>query len=245
MKISVYNNYDEMSKAAAELVVNQLTVKPNSLICFPSGESPTRMLAYLVQYANDGKINLSECYFIGLDEWLGMNENHEGSCKHYLYENFFNLLNIDSEKIVFFDALTADTEKECERINDFISQKGGLDLIVVGIGMNGHIGLNEPGTDFNLYAHRSFLDAVTAEVGQKYFKEQTLLTEGITLGLKHLTEAKKAVLIASGVKKADILAEGLEGKITTLVPASVFQTIPSASILLDKDAASKLKVPHN
>jgi len=112
----------------------------------------------------------------------------------------------------------------------------------VGIGMNGHIGLNEPGTAFNLYAHHSPLAPVTISVGQKYFKQQTTLTEGITLGLKHLKEAKIPMLIASGVKKAGIIAQALEGEVTDQLPASIFQTLRSAIVILDEGAASGLKV---
>jgi glucosamine-6-phosphate deaminase len=241
MIIAVYSNYKEMSTAAADLVADQLAKKPASLLCFPSGESPTGMLTQLVQYANEDKINFDECYFIGLDEWLGMDENMEGSCKHYMYKHFFQPLNIRPDQIVFFNALTTAVDKECERINDFISAHDGLDMMIVGIGMNGHLGLNEPGTDFDAYAHRSSLDPVTVKVGQKYFKQQTMLKEGITLGLRHLKEAKKAVLVASGTKKAPIVAEALEGAMTTNVPASILQSIPDALILLDKEAASELK----
>ena len=241
MKISIYTNYEELSTAAADLVVAQLAAKPASLLCFPSGETPTGMLKQLVEYAEEGKIDFSECYFVGLDEWLGMDENREGSCKHYMYTHFFNLVAIRPEQIVFFDALTTNVDQECVRVNDFISAHQGLDLMIVGIGMNGHLGLNEPGTDFDTYAHRSSLDQVTVKVGQKYFKNDTVLKEGITLGLRHLKEAGKAVLIASGTKKAPIVAAALQGEVTINVPASILQGIPQAHIILDKAAASALK----
>jgi glucosamine-6-phosphate deaminase len=241
MKISIYNTYDEMSKAAVELVAKQLATKPDSILCFPSGDSPTGMLEYLVEAANDGRIDLSQCFFVGLDEWVGMDENDVGSCKYYLHTNFFSKLSINPERIVLFDAKSDDLEEECERINNFISEKGGLDIMMVGIGMNGHLGLNEPGTSFDLYAHRTALDPITVQVGQKYFQKETKLTEGITLGLKHLVEAKIPVLIASGAKKSTIIAEGLQGSVTTEIPASILQTIPNAIILLDKEAASALE----
>ncbi|MES2266194.1 MAG: glucosamine-6-phosphate deaminase [Bacteroidota bacterium] len=241
MKISIYDTYDEMSKAAAELVANQLAEKPASVICFPSGDSPTGMLQYLVEWANDGKIDLSQCFFIGLDEWVGMDENDQGSCKYYLKHNFFDRLNTSLTNVTLFNAKADDLDAECERMNNFISSKGGLDIMMVGIGMNGHLGLNEPGTPFDLYAHRSELDPITVQVGQKYFTKETALTEGITLGLKHLAEAGKAVLIASGAKKANIIHESLQGTVSTEVPASILQTLSNAFILLDKDAASELE----
>ena len=241
MKIAIYDNYDAMSKAAAELVAQQLAEKPASVLCVPSGDSPTGTLNYLVEWANEGKIDLSQCHFVGLDEWVGMDENDVGSCKYYLKHNFFDKLNTKLTNVTLFDAKAADLDAECERINNFISSKGGLDVMMVGIGMNGHLGLNEPGTDFDLYAHHSALDPVTVQVGQKYFQQETKLTEGITLGLRHLSEAGKAVLIASGAKKADIIHEGLQGTVSTDIPASILQKLPNAVILLDKNAASQLE----
>ncbi|WP_374951962.1 glucosamine-6-phosphate deaminase [Mucilaginibacter sp.] len=241
MKISKYETYDEMSKAAAALVTKQLAEKPASVICFPSGDSPTGMLKHLVDAANNGRLDLSQCYFVGLDEWVGMDENDVGSCKYYLHTNFFSKVNIAPDHIILFDAKSDNLNGECERINDFISEKGGLDIMIVGIGMNGHLGLNEPGTPFDLYAHRSQLDPVTVEVGQKYFQQATTLTEGITLGLKHLQEAKIPVLIASGIKKAPIIHEALQGTVSTEVPASILQQIKNALILLDDDAGSELE----
>lgn len=241
MKISKYDTYEELSKAAAGLVAKQLAAKPNSVICFPSGDSPSGMLKEIVTAVNDGRMDISQCFFVGLDEWVGMDQNDFGSCKHYLYTNFFSKVNVDAEKVMLFDAKAADLRAECEKMNQFIADKGGLDIMIVGIGMNGHLGLNEPGTAFDLYAHLSELDPITVEVGQKYFKQETKLTHGITLGLKHLAEAKIPVLIASGAKKADIIHESLQGLVTTEVPASVLQTIPQAIILLDIDAAAELE----
>jgi 6-phosphogluconolactonase/glucosamine-6-phosphate isomerase/deaminase len=125
MKIAIYDTYDEMSKAAAELVAKQLAEKPASVLCFPSGDSPTGTLNFIAQWANEGRIDLSQCFFIGLDEWVGMDENDAGSCKYYLKHNFFDKLNTKLTNVTLFDAKAADLELECERINNFISSKGG------------------------------------------------------------------------------------------------------------------------
>jgi glucosamine-6-phosphate isomerase len=240
MKISIYDTYDAMSEAAANLIAQQLAEKPASVLCLPSGDTPTGTLTYLVKWANQGSVDLSQCFFVGLDEWVGMDEHDQGSCKYYLKHNFFDKLNRPLTNVMLFDA-KADLDAECERINKFISSKGGLDIMMVGIGMNGHLGLNEPGTPFDLYAHRSTLDPVTIQVGQKYFQQETKLTEGITLGLKHLTEAGKVILIASGTNKAAIIHESLQGTVSTEIPASILQKTANAVILLDKDAASELE----
>ncbi|MFD0792862.1 6-phosphogluconolactonase [Mucilaginibacter litoreus] len=240
MKVSVYPGYGAMSEAAAEIVAKQLAEKPDSVFVFPSGDSPTGMLQYLVEWANESRIDLTKATIIGLDEWVGMDENDQGSCKYYLKHNFFDKLNKKLTNVKLFNAKADDLEAECEEMNKFIDSKGGLDVMIVGIGMNGHLGLNEPGTPFDLYAHCSQLDPVTVQVGQKYFEQETALTKGITLGLKHLAEAKNSVLIAAGAKKADIIAQSLQGQVTTQVPASILQTLPKATVLLDEEAASLL-----
>lgn len=240
MKVLKYKNYDAMSRAAADLIIEVVKNKPDALLCFPSGESPAGVLKYLVADAKAGNVDFNHCNFVGLDEWVGLGKGDDGSCTEFLHEHFFGPMRIAPEKVIFFDAKAADLDAACKKVNDFIAEKGPLDAMMVGIGMNGHIGLNEPGTDFNLYAHHAPLAAITIEVGQKYFKEKTELHEGITLGLKHLQESKLPLLVASGIKKAPIIAESLEGPVGEQVPATIFQTLPKAYVLLDEDAASQL-----
>lgn len=241
MTTIVNKDYQAMSRAAADLVIQQVAQKPASLICFPSGESPAGMFRYLVEDAKAGRVDFSHCKFVGLDEWVGLGPDDEGSCTQFLNEHFFGPLNIKPPQVYFFDSKASDLDAACKAMDAFVNNNGPLDLMIVGIGMNGHIGLNEPGTDFNLYAHHAPLDNVTVVVGQKYFKQETRLTEGITLGLKHLQEAKTAVLLASGAKKAGIISKALRGEITQALPASIFQTLPTAKIFLDEGAASGLK----
>jgi glucosamine-6-phosphate deaminase len=240
MKLLVNKNYDEMSRAAANLIIEQVRRKPDSLLCFPSGESPAGVFKCLIADANADKVDFSRCYFVGLDEWVGMGKDDDGSCTNFLYEHFFTPMQINAVKVRFFDAKADDLEASCKAIDDFIKDVGPLDIMMVGIGMNGHIGLNEPGTDLNLYSHHSALAPVTVTVGQKYFKQETKLTEGITLGLKHLQESKMPMLIAAGNKKADIIAKALQGAISVQLPASIFQTLPNAVVVLDEGAASAL-----
>jgi glucosamine-6-phosphate deaminase len=240
MKIKTYKNYDEMSRAAADLIIQQVKNKPDSLLCFPSGDSPAGVFRCLIADALKGKVDFSQCYFVGLDEWVGMSKDDEGSCTNFLYEHFFTPMQIQPERVTFFDARAADLDAACMAMDDFIKLHGPLDIMLVGIGMNGHIGLNEPGTDFNLYAHHAPLAPVTISVGQKYFKQQTPLHEGITLGLKHLQEAKTSMLIAAGIKKAGIIAQALGGEVSGQLPASIFQILPTAVVILDEGAASEL-----
>jgi glucosamine-6-phosphate isomerase len=240
MKLQVYKDYEEMSRAAAGLIVNAVKQNPDALLCFPSGDTPTGVFNYLVKYAHAAEVDFSRCYFVGLDEWVGMGKDDEGSCTYSLYQSFFELLEIDPVRVFFFDARAADLDSSCMAMDNFIKEHGPLAVMMVGVGMNGHIGLNEPGTEFNLYAHHAPLAQTTIDVGQKYFKKTTRLEEGITLGLKHLREARIPLLIASGTKKSGIIVQALEGKVTEQLPASIFQTLPNGYVLLDSEAASQL-----
>ncbi len=238
--IKTYSDFDTMSRAAADLIIEQVKYKPNSLLCFPSGESPAGVFKYLVADAKQGLVDFTHCYFVGLDEWVGLGKDDDGSCTRFLWEHFFEPAQIALNKVHFFDAKADELAHECNKMNTFIKQNGPLDIMMVGIGMNGHIGLNEPGTDFNLYAHYAPLAETTITVGQKYFSKPTILTQGITLGLKHLQEAKLPLLIAAGAKKSGIISLSLKGPIGTEVPASIFQTLPNGLVLLDEGAASEL-----
>ena len=240
MKLNIYADKDAMSKATADLIVEQIRKKPDSLLCFPSGESPTIVLKYLVKYGLEGPINFGQCRFVGLDEWIGMDENDEGSCKHYLYSNFFNPLKINPEQITFFDGLTENPDLECRRMDQYIQENGPIDLMLVGLGMNGHIGLNEPGVDFHSYAHTTELDPVTVKTAQKYFTKTTELSGGITLGLQHFTDAETAVLIVAGEKKADIVLKVLTEEISNKIPGTIIRSHRNSIIFLDGEAASKL-----
>jgi glucosamine-6-phosphate isomerase len=240
MKTFIHKNYDEMCRAAAIIIVNQIKQKPDSLICLTSGDTPAGAYKLLVQYAKEGKVDFSQTWFVGLDEWVGMDKDDAGSCTNFLYETFFILANIHPSKMMVFDAKAVDLDASCTAMNEFIKEHGPLAIMLVGVGMNGHIGLNEPGADFNSYAHHSSLDPITVEVGQKYFQSETKLTEGISLGLKHLQEADIPMLLASGPKKAEIIAKALQGEITNKVPASIFQTLPHGYVMLDEDAAKGL-----
>ncbi|MDP9075945.1 MAG: glucosamine-6-phosphate deaminase [Bacteroidota bacterium] len=240
MKIRTYAGYNEMCRAAAEMIVNQVKQKPDSLICLTSGYTPAGIYKLLVQYTKEKRVDFSNCYFVGLDEWVGMDKSDAGSCTNFLYESFFTPAKIKASRMMVFDAKATDLDASCTAMDNFIKVHGPLAIMLVGVGLNGHIGLNEPGVDFNSYAHHSPLAPITIEIGQKYFKQQTQLTEGITLGLKHLQEAQIPMLLASGKKKAEIIALALQGEVTNRVPASIFQTLPSAYVMLDEAAGSQL-----
>lgn len=237
MIVKTFSDYQTLSEATAQIIIDVLQQKPEALICIASGDTPMGVCKTL---AKADPSLFTQCTFVGLDEWVGMDENDEGSCKYGVYQNLFIPLNVPSERIKYFDAKAENLTAECDKINQFIASKGGLDVMLVGVGMNGHIALNEPNTPFDVYAHVSDLEEITKEVGQKYFTKPTVLTQGITLGLAHLQEAKLPILIANGQRKAKVIKKALTETISEQFPASIFQKIDHSIVVLDADAAQEL-----
>jgi glucosamine-6-phosphate isomerase len=241
MKINIHSDYQALSRATADLIVSYIVGKPNSLICLASGHTPLGVFECLVKDVKDKKVDISQCVFVGLDEWVGIGPKQDGSCRLLMDEFFFDPLNIPAKQIHFFDALSGDLQHEADKINSVIGWNGGLDIMLVGIGTNGHIAMNEPGTPFDSIAHISELAEETKVVGQKYFKSSTELKYGITLGLKHFAESKLPILMANGSKKSAIMKNVLEGRPDEHVPASIVHHVPHSIVMLDQEAAAELK----
>lgn len=240
MKIKIYPDYPTLSRETANLVAHYITNKPNAVVCLASGSTPVQVFRCLVEDVKAGRLNISGCTFVGLDEWVGIDSHVEGSCRNMMDRDFFLPLQIEESKIKFFDGMATDPGQECNRIDHFISSHGGLDIMLVGIGLNGHIAMNEPGTSFDSGSHITDLSEETKEVGQKYFLKKTNLSKGLTLGLSHLRESKLPILMANGSKKASIVKKALTSSPTVQIPASVIQTLAGALVLLDEEAAALL-----
>jgi glucosamine-6-phosphate isomerase len=238
MKVKVYPDYKSMSRAAADLISAYINKKPNSLICLASGHSPLGVFQCMVEDVKSGKLNLSGCTFVSLDEWVGIPAAQKGSCREMMDKDFFIPLAIKEHQIVFFDGMDADLKHQVDKINGLIETNGGLDIMVVGVGMNGHIAMNEPGTSFDSVAHISTLAEETKTVGQKYFDTATQLSQGITLGLKHFRDARLPILVANGEKKAPIIRQILTSSPSESLPASVIQLIDHGIVMLDEAANS-------
>jgi galactosamine-6-phosphate isomerase len=245
VQLQIFPDYEALSAAAAAAIAAVVRAKPEATLCLASGNTPEGTFRHLVRMAADGDPDFSRCTFIGLDEWVGIPPENPGSCFYAVNEHLFKPLRISPKKIHFFNALAADLTDECHRMDDLLSLRGGLDLILLGVGLNGHLALNEPGTPWTLGCHVRDLDETTKTVGQKYFGEATTLTQGITVGLRHVQQADQAVLIASGRAKAGILRRALEEPPTEAVPASFFQTLDRGWVLLDEAAAGELGVAFN
>ncbi|MCF8245481.1 MAG: glucosamine-6-phosphate deaminase [Saprospiraceae bacterium] len=241
MQLKIFADYEALSDYAANAMLAAVEQKPDSLIGIVSGDSPRLAYDLFVEKALENDVDTSKLCFAGFDEWVGIPPENEGSCHAFLHRHVFTPLHLPKENYHVFDAMSADLDCECQRMNEFIAQRGGLDLLLVGVGMNGHIGFNEPGVDFGNYAHVQLLEEITLKVGQKYFQAATELKHGITLGLRHLTEAKQVLMLANGQKKAAIMQQALEGKIGNQLPASIIRSHANSSVLLDVELAAAIR----
>jgi glucosamine-6-phosphate isomerase len=240
MKVIIHSSYASLSAAAADEFIKCMQTSSTPLCCIASGDSPVGLYKELSRRYTQQELDISNWHFAGLDEWLGMDGTDEGSCRYMLDEFITKPLHLSPQQTCFFNGRTKDAVAECLRVEQFIHQHGGLDVALLGLGLNGHLGLNEPGTSFSAMAHVSAISDMTQSVGQKYFSAPTKLTQGITLGLANLMEAKNVMLIVSGERKAEIVKQVIEGNITEQVPASILQEHPSCSIYLDEAAAKFL-----
>jgi glucosamine-6-phosphate isomerase len=238
MEIFTGDTYEIMSRQAANDIITLTASLKNPVLCTASGDTPAGLYKQLIREIKENKIDVSHWYFLSLDEWVGMNGDDEGSCRFHLNNQLFNPLHIAEDHIGFFDGQQKDLKRECDKIETFIKQHGGIDIAILGLGMNGHVGMNEPGTSPTLRSHVTELDNQTKKIGQKYFKKEQQLSKGITLGMATLLEARTIILQVSGRHKAEIVKRVLQGEISELAPATLLRNHPALKIYLDKEAAS-------
>ncbi|MBK6479710.1 MAG: glucosamine-6-phosphate deaminase [Saprospiraceae bacterium] len=242
MKIKIFEDTYSLAVQAATDLLSVIAKKPNALICFASGDSPKLTCELFVQRVLEEKIDISRCSFIELDEWVGVSTEIKGSCHYDFMHRLAHPLHLSKDQYHLFNGLSRDLHEECDLMDDFIQARGGrIDIMIVGLGMNGHIGFNEPEVDIDLKSHVILLDKTTIEVSKKYFDQPVTLTKGITLGLSYLIEAIRVILIATGGKKAEVIKNSVEGPITTSFPASIMQIHPEGYVFIDKEAGALLK----
>lgn len=237
MKIFVADTYQQMSENASEEVIRLMQASESKLLCVASGDTPSGMYKEIISKVKTEGLDISDWKFVGLDEWAGMNGDDEGSCRYHLDKQFFYPLKISEERIGFFNGRATDLEKECISTEDFIKQHGGIAVAILGIGLNGHIGMNEPGTPLRLHSHVAEIALETQTVGQKYFSTPRQLSHGITLGISNLMQAQNVILLASGNNKATIVKKTLEEEISEQLPASFLRQHTGLQIYLDAEAA--------
>ena len=238
MQIETFQNAEQLATHTANYIINLVRNKPSATLILTSGDTPVLTYKKIVELAQPS--DFDQVAIVGLDEWVGIPATSEGSCRYIVEENLLKPLGVNPAQYTFFDSMATDLELECKRVDELLISKGGADLIIVGVGVNGHIGLNEPGYSFDNYCHITQLADVTISTGQKYFKENTELSQGITIGLKHLLEANVAILIATGQRKAEVLKQTIVQDPSVELPSTVFKLHSNAYVWIDEAAAQLL-----
>lgn len=240
MKQIIYKDYAELSVKTAEMIAAIITEKPDALLCFPAGETSVGTFKHLVKLNKTGKISFKKCKIVGLDEWANIGEMKSENCFSFMKKHLFDHIDYSEDNLCFFNGESTDLKSECVKTDNFIKKHGPIDVMLLGAGMNGHLGLNEPGTSFDLYSHIVNLDETTKIVGQKYFTGNVVLSKGISLGIRYIMESKTVILQMNGTRKAEIAKKLVDSEITTALPASALKAHKNSYLLLDKEAAGNL-----
>jgi glucosamine-6-phosphate deaminase len=242
MKTRILPNYESMSEAAAAVVAQKVREKHEAVFLLPTGVTPLGMYRRLAALHREEELSFARAVFFNLDEYLGLPPDHPASYHVYMEENFYTLIDVDPERVHVPDGSAPDPEAECERYEAAIREAGGVDLCVLGIGRNGHIGFNEPGAPFDSRTRVVRLAESTRRVNAADFEGNRAPEKAITVGMATIFEAQEVLLLASGANKARAVAAALEGEISESVPASMLRRHPNATFLLDQEAATALNI---
>ena len=229
-----------MSVVAAEIVAARIRAKPDAVLLLPTGTTPLGMYGRLAELHAEEGLSFARATFFNLDEYLGLAPDHPASYHVYMEENFYGLVDADPAQVHVPDGSAPDPEAECEHYEAAIREAGGVDLAVLGIGRNGHIGFNEPGAPFGSRTRVVRLAESTRRVNAADFEGNRAPERAITVGMATVFEAREVLLLASGANKAGAVAAAVEGEISEFVPASILKRHPDATFLLDGEAASSL-----
>ncbi len=241
MNIIKVKDYSEMSKKAAHLFVGQILQNPNSVLGLATGSTPVGFYKELVRFYNEGMIDFENVTSFNLDEYLNIDPDHEQSYARFMKENLFRYINIKEGNHYIPSGMASDHEAECLRYEELIANAGGIDLQILGIGRNGHIGFNEPDIKFEAVTHVVQLDEQTISDNARFFNHiDDVPKTAISMGIKTIMQSRGIILLASGREKADAVAGMVNGKITPELPASVLQLHPNVTVIVDEAAASKI-----
>ena len=241
MRIIVVDNYEEMSKKAAMMIASQVMLKPNSVLGLATGDTPLGMYKELIQLFNKNEVDFKEVTTFNLDEYYGINRENPQSYYNYMMVNLFDNININKKNINVPDGTALDVDAACSAYEDKIKEAGGIDMQVLGIGGNGHIGFNEPDVNFEAATHLVNLDEQTIEANSRFFDSvEDVPIKAISMGIKTIMNSKKIILLANGISKAGSIERALKGKISPNIPASILQLHNDVTIILDSEAASLL-----
>ena len=234
-------DYKDMSRKAANIISAQIIMKPNCALGLATGSTPIGTYEQLVEWYHKGDLDFSKVTSVNLDEYRGLEKSNDQSYDYFMHEHLFDKVNIHPENVNLPDGMAEDAEKECKRYEELIRSLGGVDLQLLGLGHNGHIGFNEPGAAFEKETHCVNLTERTIEANKRFFASaDDVPKQAFTMGIKTIMQAKKILVIASGEDKAEILKEAFFGPVTPAVPASILQLHNNVIVVGDQAVLSKL-----
>ena len=241
MRIYKAKDYNDLSRKAANIISAQVILKPDCVLGLATGSTPIGTYKQLIEWYNRGDLDFSETKSVNLDEYRGLTKDNDQSYYYFMYNNLFKHININMDNTNVPDGTEPDSEKECARYEKVIEAYGGIDLQLLGLGHNGHIGFNEPAGDFATTTHCVDLTESTIEANKRFFASvDDVPKQAYTMGIGTIMKAKKILLVVSGADKAQILHDVLCGPVTPDVPASVLQLHNDVIVVADEAAMAKL-----
>lgn len=242
MQIEIFEDEQAVAQTAANLLANQLATKPNSVLLLPTGRTPLLMYAHMVELVQQKQLDLTNAKTFNLDEFYGIGPEHPGSYRQYMERVLFVPAAMPTANTVMLNGAATDSVRECADYEAAIKAAGGVDVAVLGIGANGHIGFNEPGSPFDSRTRQVRIQPETRAANAFLFnnKLEEVPETALTVGIATILEARKILLLATGESKAAAIAALINGPITEGLPASSLQKHPNVSLLLDKNAAAQL-----
>lgn len=236
MKFIEVENYEKLSEMTANIIASQIILKPNCVLGLATGSSPLKTYDNLIKNYKNGTIDFSLVKTINLDEYVGLDENHNQSYRYFMDHNLFNQVNIKKENTYVPNGCAKNLDEECKGYEQLIKNLGGIDLQLLGIGLDGHIGFNEPDEYFIKETHVVTLDDSTIKANARFFNSiNEVPRSAITMGIASIMQAKKIVLIANGNNKKDIVYKAFFGPITPKIPASILQLHPDVTIIFSEN----------
>ena len=243
MKIYKAKDYKDMSRKAANIISAQVIMKPNCVLGLATGSTPIGTYDQLVEWYNKGDLDVSEVTTVNLDEYKGLPRTNDQSYYYFMHQHLFDRVNIDPERTNVPNGMEPDAEKECGRYEELIRSLGGVDLQLLGLGHNGHIGFNEPGEAFEKETHCVDLTESTIEANKRFFASaDDVPKQAYTMGIKTIMQAKKILIVVNGENKADIVERAFFGPVTPEVPASILQLHNDVTLVGDESALAKIGI---
>ncbi len=243
MRIIVVKDKEAMGRRAADLVQAEMERHANPVIGLATGSTPLPLYKELIRRHKEEGLDFSTCITFNLDEYVGLAPDHDQSYRYFMNKNLFDHINIVKRNTHVPDGLAEDVERFCEEYENMIEDCGGIDIQVLGIGSNGHIGFNEPCSSFGSLTRIKTLTEETVRDNSRFFaRKEDVPTLAITMGIGTILNARKCILLATGANKADAIKAACEGPLTAMCPASVLQLHRYATLIVTQDAATKLTI---